>query len=65
MVSHHPAKFGGKRHRGTEDMSIPANTVIFPHLLDICDCLCPLTSAIIIFSKAHGMSCATRVTNNN
>ena len=32
---------------------------------DIRDFIDPLTSAIIIFCKAHGMACATRVTNNN
>ena len=32
---------------------------------NIRDYICPLTSAIIIFSKAHGMSCATRAANNN
>ena len=31
---------------------------------DICYCICPLISTIVIFCNAHGMPCATSVLNN-
>ena len=51
---HHPLKFGDHSHCGSGDINIPVNAVIYT-----------LTSAIIISSKTHGMSYATRVSNNN
>ena len=62
IVSHHPAKFGGHRHCGSGNINLPANTVILSQMRDIC--IYPLTSAIFIFCKAHGMSGATRVSNH-
>ena len=64
MVVHYPAKLGDHRHCGSGDMNILANTLILPQMRDIRDCICWLTSTIIIFSKSHGMSCATRIPNN-
>ena len=46
-------------------MNILEKKVILPQLRDARNYLCPLTSAIIIFSNAHGMWCATRVTIKN
>ena len=58
MISHRPAKYGGHTHRGSGDINISATTLIYrkrriPHSLDIRDCIYPLTSGNIIFSKAH------------
>ena len=64
MANHHPAKFDGHMHCGSGDMKISVNTVILPQMWDIRGCICPLTSAIIIFFKAHEMSCATDVSND-
>ena len=65
IVNYHPAKFGGNRHCGSGNVNIPANTNILLQMRDIRDYICPLTSTIIIFCKAHGMSCFTRASNNN
>ena len=62
IVSHHPNKTGGHRHWGSGDIKTPANTVI---LRDIRDCICPLTSVIVIFYKVDDMSCAAHVSNKN
>ena len=60
MLSYHPAKFGGHRHCGSEDiMNIPANTEILPQIRNICDYIC-LTTSAIIFSLKY-MTCATRI----
>ena len=56
MFYRHPAMFSGHRHYDSGDMNIPANTVILPQMWDIRDGICPPISAIIIFSRAHGMS---------
>ena len=53
MLRSYPAKFGGYRHCGNEDINSPANTVTLQQMQDICDCICLLTSTIIFFSKAH------------
>ena len=62
---HHPTKFGGHRHGESGDMNILAITLILPLMRDIRYFLCPLISAIIIFSKPHRMSYVTRVSNDN
>ena len=49
ILSHHPTKFGGRRHCGSEYINIPTNTVILPQMRDIRDCLYSLTSAITYF----------------
>lgn len=55
----------GKIKYSPKNMNIPANTVILPQTWDIRDCICPPISAIIISSRAHGMSWAKRVVNSN
>ena len=45
-------------------MKILANTIVTLQMRDIRDSICPVTSAIFIFSKEHGMSCVTRVYEN-
>ena len=65
VLNHHPGKFAGHRHCGSRDINIPANTLILPQIRDIRYRIWPLTFAIIIFCKAHDMSCATRASNNN
>ena len=65
LINHHPGKFAGHRHCSSRDINIPANTLILPQMWDIRYCIWPLTFAIIIFCKAHDMSCATRASNNN
>ena len=65
MMIHHRTKFGGHRHGESCDMNILVITVILPLMRDIRYFLCPLISAIIIFSKPHRMSYATRASNDN
>ena len=61
MVCHHPARFGDHRHCWSGDMNLLVSTVILRQMWDIRGCICPLTPAINIFSKAHDMSCHTRL----
>ena len=63
MVIHHRAKLCGHRHSGRGDMNILTNVLILTQMPDIG--VCPLTSTIIIFSKAHGMPCSTCFSNSN
>ena len=65
IVNYHPTKFGDNRHCGSENVNIPANAVILLQMRDNCYCICPLTATIIIFCKAHDMSCFTRASNIN
>ena len=46
-------------------IDILANKNVLPQVRDVRYCICPPTSAIIIFCEAHGMSCATRTSNSN
>ena len=57
--------FGGHRHCGSRGMNILANKVILRQMQDIRDCICSLTSIIIIFPWAQGMPYVTCVTINN
>ena len=61
MLIHHPTKFGGHKHCSRGYKNILGNTIILLQMWDISNCICPLTFAIIIFSRAHGMSNATCV----
>ena len=50
MISHHPAKFGGLRHGGSEDMFV---------VVEGQDSTCPrLDPSLLFISKAHGMPCS-------
>ena len=50
MKSHHPANFGGRRHCGSEVMSL----VVAGQ-----DSTCPrLNPELLFISKAHGMPCS-------
>ena len=64
IVGHHPPNFVGHRHCGKGDVSIPVNKAFLPKIMDICCCVWPLTFILVIFCKAHGMLCATRISNN-
>ena len=61
------------RHYGSGDMNIPEKMVMLLQIRDptflvypcVRGCLCLFTSTIIIYSKAHDMSCTTCVGNKN
>ena len=69
MVSYHRAKFGSHWHCDSGDMNILANTVIIPQMQYSRFVEYPwsfmLTSTIFIFTKAHGMTYTTRITNSS
>ena len=53
MVSHHPAKFGGHRHCGSEDMMFV--------VVEEQDSTCPrLDPSLMFISKEHGIPCSHR-----
>lgn len=64
MVIHRPAQSDDHKLCGSGDMKILANTIVTLQMRDIRDSICPVTSAIFIFSKEHDMSCVTRVYEN-
>ena len=57
IVSQHYDKYGDHKHHRSGNINIPASIVILPSIRDIRYCI--LTSAIIIFSKSHCMSCTS------
>ena len=64
-VTHHPPKLGGHKHCDSEDINILANTVSLPQMCVVSNYINLLSSAVIIFCEAHGMSCATHLSNSN